>query len=250
VGAHVQLDEGVQDGALLLPTDLDDWPWRRPSCSTDIEGRFKLTGVEDGAFRLLVGKEGFTTKEPPPVVRGGATGIEIVLLPSRRITGWVLDSKGEAYLGEFLVEAWSSDRTRPVITATPSASGFFELRGVHEGEYTLVARPVHEEWEREKYAWCAVKPAVPARARGVRLPLQPTPETLLDLRDAKDTRLVHADVWLRGPHVDRYLWADEDGVFFAQGVPPGRYTFLVVLADGSKHTVEVEAGKTATYIVK
>lgn len=105
---------------------------------SDLSGAFRLTGLEDGPYRLGARLAGYTEGEFPDAIEidgQPVAGVEIVLEPGASIRGAVtgLDS---AELASAEVQAWQGGLFR---SASPGIDGAFELRELAPGAWRIAA---------------------------------------------------------------------------------------------------------------
>ncbi|HTX39491.1 MAG TPA: carboxypeptidase-like regulatory domain-containing protein [Bryobacteraceae bacterium] len=120
---------------------------RSYSAITDADGHFRIEGVHDGAYLVRYSAKGFGTgpPNPPPVqVRAGsAVRIQAMMIPLSRISGRVIDARGDL-VPKARVELTTSSAQW---TTVADAKGNFELPSAFPGEsYTLAATPP-PEWK-------------------------------------------------------------------------------------------------------
>lgn len=107
--------------------------------TSDTSGNFKLGGLSDGAYRLLVEKEGFSTHLWPESleVRGASVaGLEIVLERGITVTGELL---GVEFDDLAYVEVVASSTAGITLDGEVDPTGRYRLAGISPGEWILGA---------------------------------------------------------------------------------------------------------------
>jgi beta-lactamase regulating signal transducer with metallopeptidase domain len=137
VGARVTADGELPIGSPVV----------RP-VTTDDAGRFQLTGMEDGTYRLLVWHPEWAPQFVPAITAGAgpANAVQITMARPYRITGRLVADADQPAPGFVMVQALDGvDLPRALTeewTADTDRNGRFFLDGVAAGAFTLAVRPV------------------------------------------------------------------------------------------------------------
>jgi hypothetical protein len=113
------------------------------STTTDASGSFKLSGLTEGVWKVKFEKEGFVVKEVELTVTGTGTvdmGTVELVKPSK-ITGKVTLEGADDHSGILVV------LQDTMFQAKTASDGSFEIGGLSEGSYVLVASK--EGWEQK-----------------------------------------------------------------------------------------------------
>lgn len=123
----------------------------RVSAHADDEGRFRLEGLRAGMVELRAQGESQGSLTPTFVPMGvgeEVSGVEVLVSPTFRISGYVVESGNETrgIPGVHVsVQSFSRDVFASARVSDPSdAEGYFEVRGVRPGRYLTV--PMAEGW--------------------------------------------------------------------------------------------------------
>jgi len=106
---------------------------------TDLAGRFRIEGVKEGKYRVEVFREGFQAlplSAPVEVKEGDPVELELKMAPLGRVTGRVLNGKGDPVSGAKLQMAGQAGGTQGRIA---DENGEFDMVNVYGGSYTLLA---------------------------------------------------------------------------------------------------------------
>ena len=109
-----------------------------PRVASGPDGRFRLTGLDRGRYRLTAGLPGWSSRgESPPVEIAGRSieGVVIELTPETSLRGAVTGI-APAEMATVEVRAWQGAQFR---SATPDFEGNFELRALPAGEWRILA---------------------------------------------------------------------------------------------------------------
>ncbi|MDX2150795.1 MAG: carboxypeptidase regulatory-like domain-containing protein [Bryobacteraceae bacterium] len=109
---------------------------------TDQAGRFELTGLADGEYRVKTERTGYVNPAPlglPVLLHGGRsiTGLRIELAAEAVVSGRVLNEQGEPVLARIQIEDATSERV-PVYGSS-SKEGHYRVGGLVAGRYRIHA---------------------------------------------------------------------------------------------------------------
>lgn len=106
--------------------------------TSDAEGAFRLDGIAAGEVVLRARRDGSLPWQR--TVRAPAEGLEVRLERGGAVSGTVLDAKGEPLAGvPVWAQAAGSKRAAPLQTTRTDRAGAFQLSGLADGEYRVVA---------------------------------------------------------------------------------------------------------------
>lgn len=212
-GAHVRYRPWP--GGELDPNALVDGRWLG-FAATDAGGAFDLSGGGAEETVLAVTGLGLVLRDPPPSVLPGSSGIRLVVVPERRISGRVVDPAGDSLDGLRAVAV--PDRGTPGLW-TPhgvTADGFFAVRGLPPGTLRIVIWNERDPTD----ARCVLSGPLAAGTRDVRLRLAPGPVLEGVVRDAAKRPVAGAAVRLLGRWTNRAARTDAEGRYAFAGLPP------------------------------
>lgn len=111
---------------------------------TDDEGRFTLRGLGSGAFELRAVAKNASSRQPTVVelaIAESLSDITIYVDEAYTISGFVVDSSDDSGPeSDVMVGAYNLSPGAVFASTSPSASdGYFEIHGVHPGDYTVGA---------------------------------------------------------------------------------------------------------------
>jgi protocatechuate 3,4-dioxygenase beta subunit len=191
-------------------------PWGGPATRSERGGTFKLSGVQDGDYRLWVDAEGYAPSggEQALSVSGEPiAGLEVVLDAGGTIFGEIRGVEPEL-LNEVTV------RARGAREARPDFRGLYRLRNLPAGTYAVVA--TIGETGRQARGQATLEPG----ATEVRLDLEFGRGLTLSGRATQGrSPVAGAILHVRGVDVDCSGSAetDHEGAFSIQGLERGRY---------------------------
>lgn len=217
--------------------------------ATDDEGRFVLSGLGTGPFRVSASAPGFGSTTRSDVA--GDVAVTLYLFRGVGIYGRVLDPKGEPIEGAFVDADPTSrapfSRSAPTSVQRSDTEGRFAILGVESGPYRLYAR--HPD-----FAPSAFEASVSDRDVEVDLVLGAGVTVTGRLVDESDKPLIGRVVLEAidgksvGGLIESRLSADTDprGAYVLRGVPRGEHRLkLSARGYGSEH-VEVYVGSEPT----
>lgn len=105
---------------------------------SDASGSFRLTGLDDGRFRLVARVPGYAASESVEAVTingQSVAGVEILLAPGASVRGNVV-GLGPSEMASTEIEAWRDVLFR---SASPDPEGSFELSGLAPGIWRIAA---------------------------------------------------------------------------------------------------------------
>jgi 5-hydroxyisourate hydrolase-like protein (transthyretin family) len=134
---------------------------------TDGRGKFELTGLEAGAYRIWLTSEHGVT--PEMTLTAGDDNVEVHLEPGLTIKGVIVQADGGPLQLQSGQSAWvnAQQSNRSLRGARPAGDGTFELRGMPPGNITL------RVWAGNKYQYTTVE--VAAGDQNVRIALEFNP---------------------------------------------------------------------------
>lgn len=221
--------------------------WGGPEAVAGPDGRFELTGVEDGAYELHAAADGFARPSGRPVEVAGAPleGLEIALPRGATIRGTVagidplefpklsVSARGEGHFGE---------------SARIGREGTFRIDHVAPGSYEVVA--VHGETGRQARDTVTIA----AGAAEVQVDLRFADGVDLDgLVTEEDDPVIGANVHAVGLDIDHSAWSQTDrgGRFRLEGLPPGRYRVDLNHWDtGLAHSEELDVATSREVVIE
>lgn len=114
------------------------------------DGRFSMTGLEQGAYSITMERAGYSmpagadlTENAPLLLNAGdsRTGLQLQLMPTGAIAGRVTNAEGEPVEG-VRVEAWGDlDGGGSDTGGTTDSTGHFRIGGLAAGRYRVLAIP-------------------------------------------------------------------------------------------------------------
>lgn len=104
---------------------------------TDGSGRFRFSGVPEGTYRLIASTDTSTSGEVSAKVAAGAEPAVLVLQPAPRVTGKVIDSKGNVPKLARLYAFRAADRSQNI--ARETSDGTFDIMLPEPGAWTVAA---------------------------------------------------------------------------------------------------------------
>lgn len=144
VGAEVTLRTPGPDG-LVRPSDH----YAEPAAAiTDEVGRFRVSSLAAGTYRVRCRVEGLNTLNPASgelvTVADGESksGVRIVVARGLSISGKVLDPDGDAVIQALIRVTPAAGAKRELPMARTDESGRFSVQGLEPGTYTVVAAPI------------------------------------------------------------------------------------------------------------
>ncbi len=111
---------------------------------SDADGHFSLRGLGSGAFELRAVARNASSREPTIVELGIAESVSDVTVyvdAAYTVSGFVVNKKDDAIAeSDVMVGAYNFSPGAVFAASAPSASdGYFEIHGVHPGDYTVGA---------------------------------------------------------------------------------------------------------------
>lgn len=223
----------------------------RYSVTADMDGALTLSDLADGVYLLRATDGDFAGARAVPVRNGGLQETFITLSGSGRLAGQVLNDSGAPVAGAWVTAAvtWDGERTAlrgdEGFGAETDAAGGFEVSGLPDGEWRLIAHA-------EGYAPSASEPVRPDR-EGIVLTLgtggviagtvtdSETGEPVAGVKlrfegEVFAAALVHAESGVDGRFLVALLAADT----YTASIPEGPYRIA-----GGRMAVDVVAGETA-----
>jgi uncharacterized GH25 family protein/protocatechuate 3,4-dioxygenase beta subunit len=220
----------------------NDMQWGQSMSPTQSDGKFKVTGLKPGRYRLQIANWGQPSSlrvgsdEP---IAAGSTGVRITLTEGAKISGVVVDEAGSPLAG---AQVWAS-LGNDSHSAVSGKDGRFEIGGLAAGKHTVSAN---------------LQGRAPASAQNVaegtsdvRLVLVKglsLSGTVLD-RDGKPCANTNVHLTLGKDGADGHNWAQTDaqGRFKAEGLKEGTWAVAVMQQNPEKpgEWVETPAGTVA-----
>lgn len=246
VAGRVTTEEGRPVAGVRLETErLDEAasstlegrdPWSSPP-ATDADGRFRLEGLADGAWRISAAKDGYAQEDRVVEISTGAdvAGVDFVLRPTRGL--WMdLRFPGTSPHEVGVVRLDGAGGVRSQAELSLDERGAVHLSSVPAGSWRFqVAAP--------GFATRSLVAEAPADRPTVTF----APEAGVEVTPGADVnvvalRLLHPDgtphhFFRNGRLVDR---ARGFGSLRIDGVPAGRFVLVGELADGSERTKEID----------
>ena len=106
---------------------------------TDAQGRFHLE-MDPGEYRLVARAEGYGGDPVPiTVAEGGSSGVRVGLVQGLIIAGRLIDVSGHTVAGARVSASTGQGASRSVTTTMTMADGSFQLSGLRESPYLLLA---------------------------------------------------------------------------------------------------------------
>jgi len=238
-GVTLELHSDDPDDAGRLPTH---------SATTDLEGKFEIGGVGDGAWRLTASRKGYAAlsrqlnvqhERSVDDLRLGMDSTEGVTLEARLPTGAipeelrvaVLDPAGGALLGGNYA---TGENGRVRLSSVPAGNWELLVSGTGSATSALAVRapggPVPVQLE-------------PPTALTVRVPaLAAAPTVATVAVRGADGRPFRALGWSGQPQAE---WRTDDGLMEFRSLPPGGWTVTVTAVDGRSWSGEAVTGPGA-----
>lgn len=246
--------------AELLQSLSGDFEMSMSDELADDQGRFRFGPLEDGVYELSATFDPGARTDVPPAMREPATGgvlararatvknvrpggdpLRVVLEPTLRVQGAVVDGDGRA-VSAFRVRAERRstsifgglmDGEGTIDAAFESAKGEFELGGFDAGEYEILAST--EDGRRSKTQVVRVPQSMPR----IEFVLHDNASIAGVVHDSSGNPVPGARVAVRYPGTPSFVWetnqhgatADAAGKFVLSALPPDRVT-VDVWADG------------------
>lgn len=224
---------GSADVALLVGNDARNA--RR--AITGADGGFRLSGIEDGTYRLMARKDGYATDfrgQAVTVAGGSLTGLEIRLSSGAAITGRIIGVELSQLSRVRVWANWEGNLGRV------DPDGMYRISSLQPGNFTVTA----------------VVPGTPLHAEG-RVTIEPgTPEARLDLQLGQGHALTGvvlrngqplagASVGLsRGSlYEGQNTTTDHQGGFRFGGLEAGAYNLSVGTPNGARHREKVDVSE-------
>ncbi|MEM6671468.1 MAG: carboxypeptidase regulatory-like domain-containing protein [Planctomycetota bacterium] len=233
-GLEIQLDAGRRvDGRVV-------WPDGRPAADADVrvatagrswtnaeetradaEGRFAVTGLGSGPWRVGAWLDHSETREPwravlDPVTGGGIT---LTLREGARLTGVVVDDRGTPIERASITAtpAGAESGGDPIKERSRDPEGRFELEGLGEGTWDLTAYAIGHGEGRP------VRVEVPLDLDGARLVLPRLARLAGSVVDAAGAPVAEVRVRASG----RSTTTDDQGLFTLTKLQPGEVRFEI-----------------------
>lgn len=236
-GTVVNEEKVPLDGAIVAPYALDGErslaaeKARALACETSEDGRFALSGIQPGNWRLYVTSPGFA----PTLTKSLATGTRdntIVLSRGMALTGRIVDNAtNEPLEGVWITVAPIDMDTEPA-SAMSEAGGAFRFDPVAPGEYAI---------DIDSAPWVLVggqantylSPKLPVRPLELRAA---TGGTLRGRVVDRETRTGVATVTVRASLTNSGKYfrsgpSDDTGAFEITGLPEGQYRIVAISND-------------------
>ncbi|MSR74006.1 MAG: hypothetical protein EXS14_00830 [Planctomycetes bacterium] len=255
-GANGQPAEGATISAALPFTDKI-----AGSCTSGVDGRYRISGLIKGNYRVQARKEGFTSRGAENIP-ADTDGVNFTMEEMGAVIGTVLGPDGQPAV-DFSTELVPLDispenqlamgRTASAGDAEQDAGGRFHIAGVDPGNYNLVIRA--HEFARTTRAGIVVGSGAPTDvgtimlARGARIHGKITDIRNIAVNDASisiynatlaaasRTTLQKPKEGLQGnfdptklPGAEQVTWTarvDSNGEYSMNGLPPGDYTLKI-----------------------
>lgn len=256
-GTVVNEEKVPLDGAIVAPYALDGErslaaeKARALACETSEDGRFALSGIEPGDWRLYVTRPGFA----PTLTKSLATGTRdntVVLSQGMALTGRIVDNATNQPLEGVWITAAPSDMDTEPASAMSEAGGAFRFDAVAPGEYTI---------DIDSAPWVLVggqastylSPKLPVRPLELRAA---TGGTLRGRVVDRGTRTGVASVTVSASLIDSRKYfrsgpSDDTGAFEITGLPEGQYRITAITNDpfldmkrrANQSVVQVQLGR-------
>ncbi len=141
----VRVQANFDDGFRMGPSAFAALRGARGSTVTDDEGRFRMTGLGRGPFRLRARVDEGDLVAALDGVRGGTEGIELVLHAPFTVTGSVVDGTGEPVSGarvrgRRIAAGAIGEVATDELLASTDAAGAFALEAPTAGRWRIDAR--------------------------------------------------------------------------------------------------------------
>jgi thiol-disulfide isomerase/thioredoxin len=237
-------EQPVASAAVVLRTCGPDRQER-----TDLEGRFRLTGVAPGEAELLVEAGGYGRERRKIAKLEDASELNLTLKPERIIHLTVVDDLDRPIRG---VTVECADQPRGDFrTMMTDENGATTLKGVHFDAFMLGIRLTHREFVSDGGFARQITTPSKERESTHRLVMPRAGRIAGHVTAAKSGQPIHGARLITGDEYDDDSprdWTDDQGRFEILGVPPGATTVTAHLPDHAPElkVAEVKAGETTT----
>ena len=126
----------VEDASVMASSSSPGWP----NTQTDAEGRFRLSGLPDGRYRVSADRSGYVDAHLDDVDPKTAGSLRLVLKEGGRIRGRVIGLEPWQYAQTY-VSAWNGEASAG---ARLDSGGSFVIEGAPTGTVSVVARKTVE----------------------------------------------------------------------------------------------------------
>ena len=218
------------------------------------DGRFSLTGLVSGPWRLQARAEGFAASAPLELILPADAGdVTIELDPAATVTGTVVDPMGEPIAGAMVTILAQSDRAMSQITGEldlpetrSDATGTFELIGLGPGTKPLVAS--HPDYASSEPA--TVETVAGATIPGIVLKLRLGGLITGLVYGTDGTPLAGAHVVAqKGATLSSHIRRTQvDGSFRVERVEPGDWTITAIMNDDALGAGDYGQDGTAAFL--